>query len=79
MATAASWNPEQMTDASLTENVLTKILAPWDGTGNEPAQTTRVKQLMWDCIQEHLMDTRNRYDPRLQDVPVQMGKHTRRN
>ena len=31
---------------------------------------------MWDCTQEHLQDTRNRHDPRLQDVPIQMGQFT---
>ena len=48
----------------------------WDGLGDEPRMTTNVKQLLWDCIQEQLMDTCNRHDPRFKDTPPTMGIYT---
>ena len=55
MATSCSWNPEQTTD----EAVKTKLLMPileWNGTTDEPPNSFRIKQLMWNCVQEQLQD-----------------------
>lgn len=77
MASSCSWNPESTTDELVKEKILMKVLT-WDGSGDEPRMTTNVKQLLWDCVQEQMMDTRSRYDPRFKDTPPTMGIYTRR-
>ena len=42
-----------------------------------PPQASSLKNLLWDCIQEYMQDTRNRHDPRLKDVPVTMAVFSR--
>ena len=76
MASACSWNPEHTTDELVKTNVVMRV-CQWDGTGNEPPQASSLKNLLWDCIQEYMQDTRNRHDPRLKDVPVTMAVFSR--
>lgn len=76
MASACSWNPENTTDAMVKTNVVMRV-CQWDGNGNEPQQSSNLKNLLWDCVQEYLQDTRNRHDPRLKDVPAAMAVFTR--
>ena len=76
MASSCSWNPENTTADMVKTKVVMPIFA-WDGTGIEPALASNIKNLLWDCVQEYLQDTRNRHDPRLKDVPVTMGVFSR--
>ena len=76
MASSCSWNPEQTTDDMVRTKVVMPVFA-WGGNGNEPALASNLKNLLWDCIQEYLQDTRNRHDPRLKDVPASMGVFSR--
>ena len=77
MATSCSWNPERTTDALVKERILKPIFA-WNGEGPEPERSSMIKQLMWNCVQEQLQDTRNRFDPRLRDIAPTMGLYNRR-
>ena len=76
MASACSWNPGHTTDAMVKTNVVMRV-CQWDGTGNEPPQASNLKNLLWDCVQEYLQDTRNRHGPRLRDVPATMAVFSR--
>ena len=67
MATKCSWNPENTTEAALKEQIL-QPLFNWDGTGTEPTRAPIIKQLMWECVQQYLQDTRNRFNPHLKDA-----------
>ena len=77
MATACSWNPEETTEAAVKERIL-QPLFKWDGTGSEPTHAPLIRQLMWECVQQYLQDTRNRFDPRLKNVTSLMTMHRRR-
>ena len=76
MASSCPWNPEHTTDEMVRTNVVMRVFG-WDGVGNEPALASNLKNLLWDCAQEYLQDTRNRHDPRLKDVPAPMGVFSR--
>ncbi len=76
MATSCHWNPEQ-TNSDVFKDTAIKLITSWDGNGAEPAFANNLRQLMWDCIQAHIAETRNTYDPGYQDLPPKMGKYDR--
>ncbi len=75
-AVSCGYNPEQVTDAQLLATVV-RPLTLWNGTGDEPFNAKNFRQLFWDCIQAHLADTRQRYDPRAEDMPIRMAEPDR--
>ena len=75
MATKCSWNPEETTEAAVKEHIL-QPLFQWDGTGPEPTRASIIKQLMLECVQQYLQDTRSRFNPRLKGA-TKMTNHKR--